>query len=111
MCVCVCVCVHVCACVCIKLCISCSAGVGRTGTFIAVDSVLEQIKNENIVDIAGVINKMRQQRMMMVQTVVSAMQPKMTNTILCYLLREWLSTSQFKHRNSSCLFMMPNWRR
>ena len=76
MCVCVCVHVHMC----IKLCISCSAGVGRTGTFIAIDSVLEQVKNENIVDIAGVINKMRQQRMMMVQTVVSAMQPKMTNT-------------------------------
>ena len=48
-----------------------SAGVGRTGTFICVDSVLEQIKKENMVDIAGIINKMRHQRMKMVQTLVS----------------------------------------
>ena len=48
----------------------CSAGVGRTGTFICIDSVLEQIKKEQVVDIAGVINKMRHQRMKMVQTPV-----------------------------------------
>ena len=44
---------------------------GRTGTFICIDNVLEQIKKENVVDIAGVINKMRHQRMKMVQTIVS----------------------------------------
>ena len=49
----------------------CSAGVGRTGTFICIDNVLEQIKKEQVVDIAGAINKMRHQRMKMVQTVVS----------------------------------------
>ncbi len=48
-----------------------SAGVGRTGTFICIDSVLEKIKKERVVDIAGVINKMRYQRMKMVQTPVS----------------------------------------
>ena len=50
---------------------TCSAGVGRTGTFICIDYVLEQIKKENVVDIAGAINKMRHQRMKMVQTPVS----------------------------------------
>ena len=45
-----------------------SAGVGRTGTFICIDNVLEQIKKEKAVDIAGAINKMRHQRMKMVQT-------------------------------------------
>ena len=45
-----------------------SAGVGRTGTFICIDNVLEQIKKEKVVDIAGAINKMRHQRMKMVQT-------------------------------------------
>ena len=29
-----------------------SAGVGRTGTFIAIDSIQEQVKNEKIIDIA-----------------------------------------------------------
>ena len=51
--------------------LQCSAGVGRTGTFICIDNVLTQIKKEQVVDIAGAINRMRHQRMKMVQTVVS----------------------------------------
>ena len=52
---------------------SCSAGIGRTGTFICIDNVLDQIEKEQVVDIAGAINKMRHQRMKMVQTVVSTL--------------------------------------
>ena len=48
-----------------------SAGIGRTGTFICIDNVLEQVKKVKVVDIAGAINKMRHQRMKMVQTPVS----------------------------------------
>ncbi len=51
--------------------LSCSAGVGRTGTFIAIDCVLEQADREQVVDIAGTVNKLRHQRTKMVQTVVS----------------------------------------
>ena len=51
--------------------VHCSAGVGRTGTFIAVDIALEQAKKEGVVDIAGVVNRLRKQRMKMVQTLVS----------------------------------------
>ena len=54
--------------------LSCSAGVGRTGTFITIDHVLEQVGMEGVVDIAGVINKIRQQRMKLVHTVVSQSQ-------------------------------------
>ena len=48
-----------------------SAGVGRTGTFITIDMVLQQIENEGIIDIPKIINELRQQRMKMVQTPVS----------------------------------------
>ena len=48
-----------------------SAGVGRTGTLITIDNVLEQIEKEQVVDIPGAITKIRQRRMKMVQTHVS----------------------------------------
>ena len=47
-----------------------SAGVGRTGTFITIDHVLEQVRKEYSVNIPQAINRIRQQRMKMVQTVV-----------------------------------------
>ena len=48
-----------------------SAGVGRTGTYMAIDSVLEQVERDQLVDIPAVITAMRRQRMHMVQTPVS----------------------------------------
>ena len=48
-----------------------SAGVGRTGTFIANDIVLEQVEKEGLVDISAAVTNMRQKRMKMVQTAVS----------------------------------------
>ena len=37
--------------------------------FIALDIILEKAKKEAVVDVMGVVNKLRQQRMRMVQTV------------------------------------------
>ena len=48
-----------------------SAGVGRTGTLITIDCVLEQLQEEKVVDIAGIIIHLRTQRMKMVQSLVS----------------------------------------
>ena len=51
--------------------LSSSAGVGRTGTYVVLDNVLDKIEAESVVDIDGVIVKARNQRMKMVQTKVS----------------------------------------
>ena len=39
--------------------VHCSAGVGRTGMFIALDMVLEQANREGLVDIPGIVNRLR----------------------------------------------------
>ena len=56
-----------------------SAGVGRTGTFITIDQGLKQVGKEGVVDIPGVINNIRHQRMKLVQTVVCVMVALVTN--------------------------------
>ncbi|CAH1775088.1 unnamed protein product [Owenia fusiformis] len=50
------------------LIIHCSAGVGRSGTFIAIDQLLEQAKTEEQVDIFNTVQLLRTQRVNMVQT-------------------------------------------
>ncbi len=49
-----------------------SAGVGRTGTFIALDYLLDKAKEEGILDIYGLTFAMRRDRVNMIQTVVSS---------------------------------------
>ena len=48
--------------------VACSAGVGRTGAFIVIDSMLERVKHERTVDIYGHVTCLRAQRNYMVQT-------------------------------------------
>ncbi|XP_022097246.1 receptor-type tyrosine-protein phosphatase alpha-like [Acanthaster planci] len=48
--------------------IHCSAGVGRTGTYIALDAMLKQMAQEGQVDVLGFVYQMRQNRIKMVQT-------------------------------------------
>lgn len=47
-----------------------SAGVGRTGTLIALDVLLRQLECEGLVGPFGYVKKMRESRPLMVQTEV-----------------------------------------
>ncbi|KAK1327956.1 hypothetical protein QTO34_012378 [Cnephaeus nilssonii] len=47
--------------------VHCSAGVGRTGTYIGIDAMLEGLEAENRVDVYGYVVKLRRQRCLMVQ--------------------------------------------
>ena len=49
----------------------CSAGVGRTGTFLTIFSQLRRLKAESNIDIFGYVRSMRYRRCYMVQTEVS----------------------------------------
>lgn len=48
--------------------VHCSAGVGRTGTFIGLDIIMQRLKNESKINIYETVKKLRFQRMKMVQS-------------------------------------------
>lgn len=48
--------------------VHCSAGVGRTGTFIALDRILQQLDSKDSVDIYGAVHDLRLHRVHMVKT-------------------------------------------
>lgn len=50
-------------------CIAVSAGVGRTGTFVTLDTLLQQLDNDTL-DIYGIVYRLRMNRVLMVQTEV-----------------------------------------
>lgn len=58
---------HLCLC-----CASvCSAGVGRTGTFIVIDAMIDMMYAEQKIDVFGFVSRIRDQRSQLVQTDVS----------------------------------------
>ena len=48
----------------------CSAGVGRTGTFIVIDAMLELIATQKKVDVFNFVNYIRSQRVHLIQVEV-----------------------------------------
>jgi len=52
-----------------------SAGIGRTGTFIAIDALYENGQKTGYIDIMEYVQMMRKDRMNMIQTKVSVVSP------------------------------------
>lgn len=51
---------------------SVSAGVGRTGTFIVIDAMIDMMYAEKKVDVFGFVSRIREQRSQLIQTDVSS---------------------------------------
>ncbi|KFD67772.1 LOW QUALITY PROTEIN: hypothetical protein M514_07512 [Trichuris suis] len=48
--------------------VHCSAGVGRSGTFIALDQLLQNVRSADVIDVFGTVYQMRKERVWMVQS-------------------------------------------
>lgn len=51
-----------------------SAGVGRTGVFIALDHLIQHVRDHDFVDIYGLVAELRSERMCTVQNLVKPSQ-------------------------------------
>ena len=60
-----------------------SAGVGRTGTFITLDVMLQRISQEDSIDVFGFVRQMRYQRNFMVQTEVGVILASLKLSLPC----------------------------
>ncbi|XP_072002591.1 phosphatidylinositol phosphatase PTPRQ isoform X1 [Engystomops pustulosus] len=75
--------------------IHCSAGVGRSGVFIAMDHLIQHINHHDFVDIYGLVAELRSERMCMVQNlaqyiflyqcVVDLLATKGSNQAICFV--------------------------
>jgi len=76
-----------------------SAGIGRTGTFIAIDALYENGQKTGYIDIMEYVQMMRKDRMNMIQTKVSVVSPLLLILYVMYSKNDdglYLINSLFK---------------
>lgn len=73
----------------------CSAGIGRTGTFIALDYLLEEGAAEQMIDVKGYVTSLRHQRGKSIQTYVSLLSASLFNVNnSSYILKQFFYSNQ-----------------
>lgn len=88
-----------------------SAGIGRTGTYIAIDVLSETGKMHNKINIAEYVKKMRRNRMNMVQTyvIIDNNHNKFSTTINMIIIKinmEVCMRLNMKNKNAFALFFL-----
>ena len=63
--------------------VHCSAGIGRSGTFITLDMMMQQMKDKATLGVCRCVRYLRTQRMKMVQTRVCTIIPYHKNILFC----------------------------
>ncbi|XP_039630990.1 receptor-type tyrosine-protein phosphatase H-like isoform X2 [Polypterus senegalus] len=81
--------------------VHCSAGVGRTGTFIALDYLLLQLSNEMAVSVYSCVQRMRKNRPLMVQT---ESQYIFLHQCLLETINAREANSELIYENSDCIY-------
>eukprot|EP00731_Ephydatia_muelleri_P018727 Em0011g767a len=81
------------------LLVHCSAGVGRSGTFIALHILLERIKTEDSINVFECVNQMRKRRPFMVQSLVSGKRLAQDSTNSTYI-----NASRIQGYKLSCIY-------
>eukprot|EP00731_Ephydatia_muelleri_P018729 Em0011g769a len=82
------------------LLVHCSAGVGRSGTFIALHILLERIKTEDSINVFECVNQMRKRRPFMVQSLVSGKRLAQDSTNSTYI-----NASRIQGYKLSCMYI------
>ena len=81
-----------------------SAGVGRSGTYVTIDTLLSAIESNKSIDVNSTVRKLRMKRMQMVQSVVSLLANYKQIRVAMVTVR------CYTHRCNTSLFMKLYWR-
>ena len=99
-------------CVCVCVCVS--AGVGRTGTFIALDRVLQQLDSKGTIDLYGCVFDLRLHRQHMVQTEVHHLSATVTSDLWAMMYNNFIKlvntrSNQARTPGGSGLNQLKTW--